>query len=109
MRPEYVFFITAIGLGLIGSWLFPASRFSVAAGELRARFPGVLLVALYLLIAVFFGAGVYILLRIFNVDPYVRAVALGVIVGAVFILTPLIDKRNAEEADREDKDGKEQE
>ena len=108
MKPEYVFFITAIGIGLIGSWVFPASRFSAAAMRLRARFNGTLIVALFFLIAVLFGAGVYILLRIFDVEQYIRAVVLGFIVGTVFVLTPLIDKRNAEKTKQKDSDKNEE-
>ena len=99
---------TAIIVGLISLKLIPAKKLSAANRRMRARFPGLALAIMYIIICALLFVGAYFLCMSFEVNAIVRNVILGVLLGLFIGFVPIVDKRNAEEDDETKEDNKDE-
>ena len=90
---------TAIVVGLISLKLIPAKKLSSANRRMRARFPGMALAIMYIVICALFFVGTYFICLYFNANEIVRNVILGVLLGLFIGFVPIVDKRNSGEDD----------
>ena len=107
---EFYLLITAIIVGLVSLKLLPAKKLAAANRRLRARFSGVALIIMYLIICTLFFVGAYFICVYFNAGETVRSIILGVLLGIFIGFSPIIDKKNVGEEDGgEGKDESEEE
>ena len=99
---------TALVVGLVSLKLIPAKKLSAANRRMRARFPGMAVALMYIIICILFFVGAYFLCMAFNASAVVRNIILGVLLGLFIGFVPIVDKRNSGE-DEEKEDGEKKE
>jgi|GEM_PF-2296402 len=93
---------SAIVVGLLSLKLIPAKKLARANRRMREKIPGMTLAIMYIIICILFFVAAFFLCLTFNAPVIVRNIILGVMLGLFIGFVPLVDKRNAEEDEREE-------